>query len=444
MQRSTWMRRAAALSVIALIATACGSDTGDTGDEPTVADTEAPEPTADETDTEAEEGAAPVNEADGTFQLGYILPETGPLAFLGPPQIEAVQMAVNEINEAGGVLGNDVSVSTGDEAGDPTVASQSAQRLIGEGVDAIVGAGASGMSLAFIDAVTGAGVAQCSASNTSPTFTEYDDGGLYFRTAPTDALQGPVLAEAIVSDGHTNVAIMARADDYGQGLLNVTRDALEEQGASVVAEVVYDPDAASFDAEVQQVANARADAVAVIAFDEGAQILTGMIEAGIGPDAIGVYGADGLRSNELAELVDPNDPSVLEGVKGTSPGGEATEEFLTRFAEETGLDDTNFAAQAYDCTIMLALAAVAADSDAGEDLAAEMVNISREGTKCTSFQECADLLEQGEDIDYDGASGAVDFIEEGEPETGMYEVWEIDAEGRVSTISSSESTLGES
>jgi ABC-type branched-subunit amino acid transport system substrate-binding protein len=446
MQRSAWMRRFAAVTAAALLATACGGDDGDGGEEPattTETATDTASPTEADTATETEGEAAPANEADGTLQLGYILPETGPLAFLGPPQIEAVQMAVDEINQAGGVLGNDVTVSAGDEAGDPTVASQTAQRLLGEGVDAIVGAASSGMSLAFIDAVTNAGVSMCSASNTSPTFTDYNDNGLYFRTAPTDALQGPVLAETIVSDGHTNVALMARADDYGQGLLNATRDALEEQGASVVAEVVYDPEAASFDSEVQQVANAGADAVAVIAFDEGAQILTGMIEAGIGPDAIGVYGADGLRSGDLAELVDPNDPSVLDGMKGTAPAGDASEEFVNRFREETGVDDTTFAAQAYDCTIMLALAAVAADSDAGEDIAAEMVNISRDGTKCTSFQECKDLLEQGEDIDYDGASGSVDFVDEGEPETGTYEVWQINAEGEVETVTTTESTISE-
>ncbi len=444
MQRSTWMRRFAAVTAAALLATACGGD-DDTGSEATPEPTasESSEPMATETmGSETETEAAAPNEANGTLEFGYILPETGPLAFLGPPQIEAVKLAVDEINAAGGVLGNDVSVSSGDEAGDPTVAAQSAQRLLGEGVDAIVGAASSGMSLSFIDAVTGAGVAQCSASNTSPTFTDYSDNGLYFRTAPTDALQGPVLAETIVADGHTNVAILARADDYGQGLLNATKAALEEQGATVVAEIVYDPEAANFDSEVQQVANAGADAVALIAFDEGAQLLTGMIEAGVGPQDVAVYGADGLRSNDLAGLVDPNDPAVLDGMKGTAPAGEASEEFLTRFKDASGLEDTTYAAQAYDCTILMALGAVAAQSDAGADLAAKVVEVSKGGTKCTSFEECAGLLADGEDIDYDGASGSVDFVDAGEPETGTYEVWAIDAEGKVSTVSTQESTLG--
>lgn len=437
MHRSAWTRRAAAMGAVMLLATGCRSG-GGTG--PDGSGTTTDDPTGVGTE-EAAEPAATANEADGILALGYVLPESGALSYLGPPQISAVEMAVEEINAAGGVLGNDVSLSAGDEAGDPTVASQTAQRLIDEGVDAIVGAAASGMSLAMIDAVTNAGVAQCSASNTSPTFTDYSDNGLYFRTAPTDALQGRVLADTIVSDGHTDVAIMARADDYGQGLLTATRDALEQQDASVVAEVIYDHGAASFDAEAQQVADAAPDAVLLIAFDEGADILTGMIGSGIGPADIAVYGADGLRSNDLAGLVDPNDPAVLQGMKGTSPAGEVSDDFLGRFRDVSGLDDTTYAAQAYDCTILLALAAVAAGSDAGADLAAEVVAVSRGGTKCTSFRECRDLLERDEDIDYDGASGSVDMIDQGEPEAGTYEVWSIDGEGRIQIGNTVESTL---
>lgn len=450
MQRSLWLRRFAAVTVLALVTTACGGDDGDSTSTPTSTETtsETSSSTVTESDTasptESDTAAAPTesatpNQANGTLELGYILPETGPLAFLGPPQIEAVKLAIEDINAAGGVLDQDVGLTAGDEAGDATIASQSAQRELANGVDAIVGAASSGMSLSFIDAVTGAGVAQCSASNTSPTFTDYNDDGLYFRTAPTDALQGPVLAQAMIDSGATNIALMARADDYGQGLLNATKGALEASGATVAAEIIYDPEAPNFDSEVQQAVNAGADATAVIAFDEGAQILKGLIEGGVAANTL--FGADGLRSNDLASLVDPSNAAVLEGMQGTAPASQASEEFITRFKETTGLEDDTFAAQAYDCTVLLALGAVAADSDAGKDLAAEVVNVSREGTKCTTFQECKDLLAGGEDIDYDGASGSVDFTPDGEPESGTYEIWMIGADGAVSTVSTQEANL---
>ncbi|HWH32159.1 MAG TPA: ABC transporter substrate-binding protein, partial [Egibacteraceae bacterium] len=358
----------------------------------------------------------------------------------GPPMIKAMEFAVDQINAAGGVLDQDVTVSGGDEAGDAAVASTSADQVLSEGVDAVIGAASSGMSLAIIDKITQAEVVQCSGSNTSPTFTNYDDGGYYFRTAPTDALQGPVLAETIAGDGHTKVALMGRGDDYGKGLVNATKEALEEQGAEVVAEVIYDPEAASFDAEVQQVTAANPDAIAVIAFDEGSQIIKGLIEAGVSADQL--YGADGVRSNDLAGLVDPNNAAVLEGMKGTAPDPSADEAFLSDLQEfAPDLNDTTFAGQVYDCVVVIALAAIAAGSDSPSAFKDEIVGVTRDGEKCDSFESCKQLLEDGEDIDFDGASGPIEFTDAGEPETGMYEVWTINAEGQVETVSTVESTL---
>lgn len=428
MLRMHLLRRLALLAVIAMLATACG----DGGEEA--------EPTDEASETE--DGGA-VEEGDGTLKLGYVLPETGPLAFLGPPQIKAMEMAVEQINEAGGVLDQDVTISGGDEAGDAAVAGQSADQVLSEGVDAVIGAASSGMSLAIIDKITQAEVVQCSGSNTSPTFTNYDDGGYYFRTAPTDALQGPVLAETIADDGHMKVALMGRGDDYGKGLVNATKEALEEAGAEVAVEVIYDPEAASYDAEVEKVVAAQPDAVAVIAFEEGSQILKGLIEAGLTPDKVGLYGADGVRSNELASLVDPNNKAVLEGMKGTAPDPGADENFLSELQEfAPELTETTFAAQVYDCVNIIALAALAAGTDNAASFKDEIVNVTREGEKCDSFEACAQLLADGEeDIDYDGASGAVEFTEAGEPEMGTYEVWTINAEGQVETVDTVESKL---
>jgi ABC-type branched-subunit amino acid transport system substrate-binding protein len=452
MKRSHWVRRTAVVMALALAVAACGdgdeSETTETTDATEAETTDAAETTDEVEGTEETDGTdeqAEPGESDGVLSLGYILPESGPLAFLGPPQIEAMQLAVADINAAGGVLGADVTVSSGDEAGDATIASESAQRLIGEGVDGIVGAAASGMSLSFVEAVTSAGVLQCSGSNTAPTFTDNDYNGLYFRTAPTDALQGPVLAETMVSDGVTNPAILARADDYGQGLMDATIAELENAGATVAAQITYDPEAANFEAEVNEVAGSGADGVAVIAFDEGAQILATMVEAGLGPDNIPVYGADGLRSNDLAGLVDPNDESVLEGMRGTAPGGgDVSADFLERFTEETGVEDTTFAAEVYDCTMLIALSAVAAGSDDGAAMGAELVELTTGDTECSTFEECAEALEAGDSIAYQTVSGVVltrTSTNNGEPESGTYEVWEIDDTGTVNAVDTVESSF---
>ena len=412
MLRTTWLRMFALVAVPALLLTACPAE--EEPDDPAVEETEPPE----------EEEEEEVTRGDGVLRLGYVLPETGQLAFLGPPQISAVEFAVDRINEAGGVLGADVELDGGDEAGDAAVANQTADRLLQGGVDAIIGAAATGMTLAIVDAVTGEGVVQCSGSNTGPVMTEYPDDGFYFRTAPTDALQGPILANTIVADGHTQIAMLARQDEYGEGLLEVTRDALEEQGADVVTETLYDPEATTFDAEIEEVANANPEAVVVIAFEEGAQILQSMIEAGVGPGDVAVYGADGLASSDLAEDVEPGNPNVLDGMTGTRPDANVDPGFaedLQEFAPD--LEDLTFAPQVYDCVNIVALAAVAADSDDPAVFVDEMLNVTRDGEQCTTFEQCADLLEQGEDIDYEGPSGATTFTDAGEPDTGTYEVW---------------------
>ncbi|MDN5934376.1 MAG: ABC transporter substrate-binding protein, partial [Pseudonocardia sp.] len=325
----TRLRTVVCLSTLALFAAGCGGGA------------EAPPPPADE-------GSG---SGDGVLEFGYVLPQTGQLAFLGPPQIQAAGYAVSKINEAGGVLGKPIpDLVAGDESDQAAVAQQSADRVLAAGVDALIGAAASGQSLAIIDRVTGAEVVQCSGSNTAPNFTDYNDAGYYFRTAPSDALQGPVLAETIIADGYSKVAIVARADDYGVGLASATAKALEEAGATVALNETYDPNAQNFDALVQQVQSVQPDAVVVIAFEEGTQILQGLVEAGLGPDAVGVYGADGLRSAELPSLVAPGNPAVLAGMKGTAPASAANEGFLTGLREfAPDLVEVQFAPQVFDC-----------------------------------------------------------------------------------------------
>lgn len=370
------------------------------------------------------------------LKLGYVLPETGQLAFLGPPQIQASKYAISQINEAGGVLGQDIpSLVSGDEADTAAIASQSAERVLNADVDAIIGAAASGMSLAIIDKITGSQVVQCSGSNTAPTFTGYEDDGYYFRTAPSDAMQGPVLAETIVSDGYSNVALVGRADDYGKGLVDATAKALESSGATIATKEMYDPKATNFDAVVQKVVGAKPDAVVVVAFEEGKQILSGLVESGLTTDEVGLYGADGLRSEELPELVSKNDPSVLSGMKGTAPASSANEAFLKGLKEfAPDLKETQFAPQVFDCVNIIALAAEQADSTDPTEFKSVVGDVTREGEECSSFEDCKALIDEGTDIDYQGASGPLDFTDDGEPGAASIEVYTFNDKGDLETV----------
>lgn len=459
MPRTTHVKAVAVLSAVALLAACGGSEEepveppAQDGSEPAAdSNTDSDVDTGTDTDTSTESAAMTEEPAAGgsgggntgdTFTLGYILPETGQLAVLGPPQIEALGLAISDINAAGGVLGSEVPEPiAGDEAGQDTVAQASADRILAENPSAIVGAAATGMSLAIIDRVTGAGVMQCSGSNTAPTFTDYDDNDLYIRTAPSDALQGPILANTIIDDGYSNVAIIARADDYGTGLANATAEGLENAGATVPLNETYDPAATDgFTGAVESVVSAQPDAVVVIGFEEGAQIIQGLLEAGLTPDQVGLYGADGLRIPDLASIVNESDPSVLAGMKGTAPTSVANPDFLAdlaEFAPDLG-DNTQFAPQVYDCVVTMALAAEAAGSVNAEDFKAEVNDVTSGGEVCASFEECRDLLAEGADIDYDGASGPLDFTDVGEPGRATIEIYEFDEEGALQTVDTVES-----
>ncbi len=239
---------------------------------------------------------------DGTLKIGTILPQTGSLAFLGPPEFAAFDLAVKDINAAGGVLGKQVVGIKGD-SGDATTdtVNQTTDRLLAENVDAIIGAASSGVSLKVIDKITGAGVVQFSPANTSKRLSDYADKGLYFRTAPSDVLQGAVLGEVIAGDGNKNIAIIARNDAYGTGLAEDLEKALTAAGAKVVVKKIYDEKADKFNAEVNEIKAAKPDAVAIIGFEESSKILTAMVEAGVGPKDIKVYGCDGNIGNALGE-----------------------------------------------------------------------------------------------------------------------------------------------
>ncbi|MDQ3385218.1 MAG: ABC transporter substrate-binding protein [Actinomycetota bacterium] len=239
---------------------------------------------------------------DGILKFGTLLPETGNLAFLGPPEIAGAQLAVEEINAAGGFNGAPVELVTGDSGDTSTdIANQTVDRLLAENVDAIIGAASSSVSLTVIDKITSAGVVQFSPANTDTQLSTYDDKGLYFRNAPSDFLQGNVLGEIIAGDGNATVALLVLDDSYGTSLADVLEESLTASGSEIVARVVYDPAATTFDAEVQEAAAEDPDAIVVIGFEESSRVLTTMIEEGVGPQDVAVYGVDGNTGNALGE-----------------------------------------------------------------------------------------------------------------------------------------------
>ena len=366
---------------------------------------------------------------DLSLKMGTALPVTGNLAFLGPPEIAGTEYAKAEINAA--KAGIQIELIQGDSGDTDNKAYETEiPRLLGQGVKAIIGAASSGVSLQFIDKVTGAGVIQFSPANTSAAFTDYADNGLYFRTAPSDVLQGEVLGNLIAASGASTLGMIVLNDSYGTGLAKYTKEAFEKAGGKVVAQSLYNTGDTTFDAQVSEVRAAAPAAIALITFEEVSTIIPAL--SGFPPS--GLYFVDGNLKNFGTTFA----PGTLTGAKGTLPGlsVDTIKDFtgkLNTFWQGAGnpkLEDFSYAAESYDSMVLLALASLAAKSTDSKAIAAKLQEVSGgsgNGKKCTTFADCAKIINDGGVADYDGISGPITLDAKGDPtqaKIGIYQYGE--------------------
>ncbi len=205
-------------------------------------------------DAEPSDGGGDKPAADLTLKLGSLLPATGTLAFLGAPMEAGVQLAVNQINEAD--AGITIDLSTGDEGDlDNKAYETSITNLRNGDITAMIGAASSSVTKLILDGNAGADILTVSPSNTSPDFTGINP--LYFRTAPSDNLQGEVLGNEIAEDGHKTLGIIYQNDPYGTGLFEAIKATFESTGGEVVADASYNQGDGQFNAQVSEIAAAN-------------------------------------------------------------------------------------------------------------------------------------------------------------------------------------------
>jgi branched-chain amino acid transport system substrate-binding protein len=418
--RTAWTGIAIA-GVSALLLTACSSGA------PAPAESE--EPAADAGD------ALPIaeGERDLTLPLGTILPQSGALAFLGPPEEAGVQLGADDVNAADSGLSVEVTFR---DSGDTTTdtATVSVTDLLSQDVSAIIGAASSGVSKTVIDQIVAAGVIQFSPANTSADFTEYNDQDLYWRTAPSDVLQGEVLGNLIAEDGNATLGMIVLNDSYGTGLAQFTRDAFEAAGGEVVAEALFNEGDSSFDAQISEVTAANPDAIAVITFDQAKVITPALVGSGYPGDQL--YFVDGNLADYTADFA----PGLVAGSKGTLPGLDVSTlgDFTDRLLEvDPNLQDYSYAAESYDAVVLLALAAYAANSTDGVEIAKYLRQVSGgsgDGEKVSTYEEGVALLAEGQQIDYDGPSGPITFDEHGDPTEATIGIYEYNDDNTYSRI----------
>lgn len=374
---------------------------------------------------------------ESTLYVGTILPQTGNLEYLGPPEFAGVDLAVADLEAAGYEF--DIEVDHKD-SGDTTtdIAIQSAGELVDAGADVVVGAASSGVSFTFVDQLIDANIVQISPANTSPDFSDYDDDDIYWRTAPSDVLQGRVLGNLMVNNGATNVGFIYVNDPYGIGLAENATLAIEAAGGAVVASEAYNPGDTNFSSQVASIIASGADAVGLLAFVETENIVPELISTQ-GYPANQVYFVDGNLSNtyEFPE-------GTLEGAQGTLPGNPADTSFQERLAEvNPDLQDFSYAPESYDAVILAALAAAQGGSADATTIKENLQSVSEGGTKCTDVAECLELIADGEDIDYDGVSGPIEFDENGDPTEAVIGIYTYGADNRYTLTTTEAGSLNE-
>lgn len=446
-----------ALTVLSLlVATACNPFGGD--DTPT---TTQPPPT---TPPAPQAGLS----IDGKVILGAVLPLTGELARFGPGMQAAVELAVDEVNDAGGILGQDVELVVHDSQSTPEQAAAAARQLIsGSNVDALIGP-VSTLELVpmVLEPALTAERAMCSPAASSPLLTAMDDKGLLFTLSPNRIGIAPVLERLVHDRGPARVAIVSRDDGEISPLAAQLRrgfdPAFGAPGSDIVADVLVQPatpalapGAASTtssaptgqggtdtgpprplaaDAAAPVVVEAGPTAViALLAHTEAAPLFQGLFDAALLPSQgspLAVLVGDTLASDELGSVVDPEKPGMLNGVEGVRPlvDPNRAKSFNDRLRAETAVRVTDLAAEAYECAVLMMLAAVGGDDPVA--MAGRVAGLTNDGAPCAFVLACRDALTAGNDVDYDGSIG-LGLNGDGDPALGLYEHFRFGDRGQM-------------
>lgn len=420
----------AGAAILSFALTACGSDSSsEATDNPSASESAAAGVTNDEC-------AADATSADA-FKVGGILPLTGTLAFLGPPEIAGVGLAVSDINAAGGVNGvkacHDIQDS-GDST-DMSVSTSSAGNLVAGKPSVVIGAASSSVSLNVVDTFADNKIVEISPANTAPSLSGYSP--FYFRTAPPDSVQGSALGTLISTDGYKKVAFIVFNDAYGTGLRDAVQSTIEAAGGEIVYGGKGDgdefpPGQTTFSAEVSGALAAKPDAIVILAFDETKSIVPEL--ASQGWDMSKVYLTDG-NTGDYSEVFEPG---TLEGAQGTIPGADAEQTFKDKLSAwaELGLGaplaDFSYGPESYDATILAALAATKGGANDPVTIQANLAAVSGAtgGEECKTYADCVALLGEGKEIRYAGPSGIGPFDDENDPSSAFVGIFTYNAENK--------------
>jgi branched-chain amino acid transport system substrate-binding protein len=356
-----------------------------------------------------------------------------------------LDLAVDEVNAAGGVLGRPVELVAEDEGTNASIAATSLNKLLFEdNVDAVIGPLSSRVALAVMDTVVGAKAVMCSPGATSMALSSYPNSGYFVRTMPSDVLQAVALGDEISHTGLQSTAIITSDDDYGQGLASALSKELTGQNNTVTAITRYDPTANDMTNEVTDALRDKPQVIAVIGGStSGGKVLHDLVAVGVSPAHTPIFVSDGMRDSNLFNTVQPDHPESVAGIQGTSPA--VTPESETSFARALGSfapGSTNlYAGYAYDCLNLIALASQIAGTDDASVFKSRLTPATRNGVSCQNFAECLGPVADGLRIALDGATGPMWLLDNGDRRYGAYDVFQFGSDGRDHTLRQTEAVV---
>ncbi|MBX3099207.1 MAG: ABC transporter substrate-binding protein [Salinibacterium sp.] len=369
----------------------------------------------------AEPTVAPTTRVPLELSVGALLPLTGSLAPFGPANAAAVELAVNDINNAkAGITVTATTADSGDATTDTSITS--ATTLIDDGASVIIGALSDNVSRKVLDQIVSAGVLQISPAATSTDFTRADDNGLFWRTSPACVLEGDVMGKQIAADGVKKLGIIYEAGYCEPGLPEELSTAFEREGGKVVATEAYSAGNTALGTPVATVAEAKPDAVVVIG-GGGPSAVPPLVAAGYEGSALYFVGLS--IANHSADIAAGSITGSVASMPGIDIG--SLKSFTDRLIDiNPAITDFSYAAETYDAVVLAALAALAANSTKGTDIGSLLREVSGgegDGKKARDFASGAKIILAGGVVDYDGPSGKITFDAKGDPqgaEIGLY------------------------
>ncbi len=364
----------------------------------------------------------PTEVGDGRLVIGVLLP-TGD-AVLGEPMIAATELAIDRINDAGGVFGVPVRVIVADEGETTATATASIQSLLARDVDAIVGPGSSVIALSTLDDIVTSGTVACSPTASALALDDFPDDDLFFRTVPSDSLQAEAIAQAADQTGALEATIVHIDDAYGRALATSVTQAMAGGAISVRDTITLAERDDDLTGEARQLLDSGSPVAIVLADDDdGTRFLETL--GRLNTDGLAtIVVNDAMRSTNSPQRIAGLRPELRSRIVGIAPQAQSSDPAAP--FDPPGL----FASNAYDCVNLIALAAVAADSDAAADIAGQIPSVSSSGSLCRTFTACVEAIDSGLVIDYNGPSGLMELGRSGDPSRAVFDRFRYGPDGR--------------